>query len=280
MEYSHELIIPNEDLPFKMFLFEGKNGNYVREKHWHRSIEIFAVFEGDINFFLNEEKYRLMPGEFMLVNSNELHSIHAPHANQTIVLQIPLKVFEKYYTDEQFIRFSHSTRDQDKQVTQLISSMYQTYGEHRTGYELKVQSQFYMLVYLLVTKYRKTDVSPDEVRQNRKLSRLSSITAYIRDNYSKEISLEGLAGIFGYSPAYLSRMFQKYANINFKTYLQDIRVAYAYKELADTEHNISDIAVNHGFPNSKAFAKAFQKKYHCLPSEFRKNKKGQESAIE
>ena len=43
MEYQHELIIPDEGLPFKLFLFEGSEGNYVREKHWHTSIEIFAV---------------------------------------------------------------------------------------------------------------------------------------------------------------------------------------------------------------------------------------------
>ena len=56
MGYSHEIILPNEDLSFKMFLFEGKNGNYVRGKHWHRSIEIFAIFEGSLRFFLNEEE--------------------------------------------------------------------------------------------------------------------------------------------------------------------------------------------------------------------------------
>ena len=30
MEYSHEFIMPNDDIPFKMFIFEGKDGNYVR----------------------------------------------------------------------------------------------------------------------------------------------------------------------------------------------------------------------------------------------------------
>ena len=54
MEYSHEFIMPNDDIPFKMFIFEGKDGNYVREKHWHRSVEIFALFEGELRFFLNE----------------------------------------------------------------------------------------------------------------------------------------------------------------------------------------------------------------------------------
>ena len=63
MEYSHEIIMPNDDIPFKMFIFEGKDGNYVREKHWHRSIEIFALFEGELEFYVNEKRYPLKPGD-------------------------------------------------------------------------------------------------------------------------------------------------------------------------------------------------------------------------
>ena len=43
MEFQHELIIPNEGLPFKIFLFEGGQGHNEREKHWNTSIKIFAV---------------------------------------------------------------------------------------------------------------------------------------------------------------------------------------------------------------------------------------------
>ena len=67
MEFQHELIIPNEGLPFKVFLFEGGNGNYVREKHWHTSIEIFAVMEGHLEFFMNKEEYPLKAGEQLLL---------------------------------------------------------------------------------------------------------------------------------------------------------------------------------------------------------------------
>lgn len=59
MEFQHELIIPNEGFPFKVFLFEGGNGNYVREKHWHTSVEIFAVMEGRLDFFVNKDEYPL-----------------------------------------------------------------------------------------------------------------------------------------------------------------------------------------------------------------------------
>ena len=269
MEFSHELIMPNQGLPFKVFLFEGGEGNYFRDKHWHRSIELFAVYEGALKFYLNEEIFPLGTGKFMLVNSNEIHSVDSPEPNRTIVLQIPLKTFEDYYTGEQFIRFTHDPLPRDGQVMKLIGDIFEAYEERACRYEMKAKGLYYMLLYLLVTEYRETDVTPDMVKWHKKLNRLSLIADYIKENYASELSLEALAEIFGYSPTYLSRMFQKYAGINYKSYLQSIRVERAFQELANTEHTISETAMNNGFPNSKALAKAFQKKYGMLPSEYR-----------
>ena len=270
MVYSHEIILPNDDIPFKMFIFEGKDGNYVRKKHWHRSIEIFALFEGELEFYVDEARYSLRPGEFMLVNSNEIHSIFSPKRNQTVVLQIPLTTFEKYYTDEKFIYFSHSSRLQDEEVMHLLRDMYHTYHEKPCGYELKVQGQFYMLLYILVTKYRETDVNEKVIQNSRKLDRLSQITAYMEENYREDISLESLAEIFGYSATYLSRMFRKYAKTNYKACLDDIRLEHAVKDLADTRRPIGEVVLRNGFPNSRAFVKVFKKRYGMLPKEYRR----------
>ncbi len=66
MDFSHELIIPNEDIPFKLFLFEGKDdGNYRRAKHWHRSVEIFLVLEGALEFFINNVSFPLEAVDFI-----------------------------------------------------------------------------------------------------------------------------------------------------------------------------------------------------------------------
>lgn len=61
MDFKHELIIPNEDIPFKLFLFEGKDGNYRRAKHWHQSVEIFLVMEGKLEFLLIIPDFRWLP---------------------------------------------------------------------------------------------------------------------------------------------------------------------------------------------------------------------------
>lgn len=244
--YQHEVIVPDRGLPFKLFLFEGGGGKYIREKHWHRSIEIFAVRQGQLDFFLNEKKYVLAAGEFVLVNSNEVHAIHAPLPNETIVLQIPLGVFADYYTEEQFIWFSHSGKEDDRQVFSLLETMFVAYGEKQTGYELKMLSCFYQLEYLLVTRYRKLEVGEEILKNNKHLKRLGRITGYLKEHYTEDVSLEKLAGIFGYSPAYLSRMFQKYAKINYKEYLSSVRLEHAVRDLEETDLAIGEIALNHG----------------------------------
>lgn len=270
MEPNHEIIIPNQDLPFKLFLFEGSQGNYFRHTHWHQSVELFAVYEGHLKFYLDAQAFPLQPGEFMLVNPNELHSIDAPEPNQTVVLQIPLKTFEDYYTGRQYIRFTHSPRTQDNEVIQLVRDIYACYKEQYCGYDMKVKSLYYMLLYLLVTEYRQTDVTPDMLKQNQHLNRLSMITDYIKEHSDSSLSLESLAKTFGYSPSYLSRMFQKYAGITYRSYVQSVRLEHAFRELTSTDHTLSETALNNGFANSKALAKAFRKKYGILPSEYRK----------
>ncbi len=273
MEYSHELIIPNDDIPFKMFIFEGRDGHYVREGHWHRSVEIMALFEGELEFVVDGVSCRLVSGEFMLINSNEVHSIRAPGENLTIVLQIPLDTFKDYYTDENFIYFSHDSHAQDAEVMRLIDRMYETYSTKKCGYDLKVRSQFYELLYLLVTRYRQADVDEDTVRRNQKLNRLTEVTSYMKEHYNESFTLEEIANRFGYSSAYLSRMFRKYAKVNYKTYLDSLRLEHACKDLISTNLTISELSSRNGFPNSKAFTKAFFRKYGQLPSEARKCQK-------
>lgn len=270
MKANHEVILPNEDLPFKLFRFEGKNGNYFRDKHWHQSVEIFAVFEGNLIFYKGDESYLLHAGDFVIVNPNEIHWIDSPEANFTMVLQIPLKMFNEYLKDGQFVQFTHDRNEKDKEVMDIIRNMQNCYEEKNYGYIMRVKSQFYSLMYYLVTEYQEFVITKDMLNQNKRMNRLSEITAYMKENYKNELSLEILAEAFGYTPAYLSRMFQKYAGINFKSYLQNIRVERAYRALESTDQEIGDVALEHGFPNSKALSRAFKSRYGVLPSEFRK----------
>lgn len=270
MDFRHEVVIPNDGLPFKLFIFEGKDGNYKVGKHWHQSVEIFLVTEGAIDFYVNSQYFPLKEREFIIVNSNEIHSIDCPDPNNTIVLQIPAGLFDDYKGESPYISFGPGDKEEDQALMKLVEEMYQVYEARAYGYKWKVKSLFYELLYMMVTIFQEQGMDDTVIKQKRHLDKLSEVTGYMKDHYREELSLNQVADHFGFSPTYLSRIFQKYGEVNYRTYLLDLRVKYAVRELINTDHGIGEIAINHGFPDSRAFAKAFKKRYGCLPSEYRK----------
>lgn len=136
-DYTHELVLPNEDLPFKLFLFEGKDGNYQRAKHWHRSVEIFLVLEGELEFFINSTPLPLCAIDFVIVNPNEIHSIKAPRPNTTIVVQIPLFYFSDYLRKEDYAVFSKQSEEENLRLAQIIVQIYRCYQKKNLPMRLK-----------------------------------------------------------------------------------------------------------------------------------------------
>ena len=244
-------------------------------KHWHQSVELFLVLEGTIGFYINSRYFSLSEQDFVIVNANEIHSIDCPDPNLTIVLQIPAEAFENYREEAPYINFGRGSEEARARLVELVTDMFQAYEEKKYGYLLRVKGEFYQLLYLLVTEFKEEKLDAEVVRRRRQLDKLSQVTAFMKSHYREDIRLEEVADRFGFSPTYLSRIFQKYAQVNYRTYLIDLRVKYAVRELINTDREIGDIAMDHGFPDGRAFAKAFKKRYGCLPSVYRKNLAGQ-----
>ncbi len=279
MNSSQELIVPSEGFPFKIFLFEGGDGNYRRERHWHRSVEIFAVCAGSLDFRIDEQVLHLGPDQFVIVNSNEIHSIDAPEPNETIVLQIPLPQFADYFSGEDFIWFTRDPAAEDPELMLQIRALWQVVSDRAYGYELQGKALFYRIMYRLVTGYRMAQVSEERVRGSRRREKLSVITEWMEEHYAEALSLSSVAGQFGYTPTYLSRFFRKYAGTTFKTYLQSVRLEHVLRDLQDTRGSITRAAEQSGFSDGRALARAFRKEYGMLPGEYlKKIRNGREKA--
>ena len=184
-------------------------------------------------------------------------------------MQIPAGCLSGYLDEQEYAVFSKQSELLNMELIRLIAQMYQVYEEKKTAYELKVRGLFYQMLYLLVTEFMTKEENQVSLRQKRHLDKLSKITSYMKNNYDQDITLESVAEEFGFSPTYLSRMFKRYADISYKTYLLNLRTEYGLREMMNTDHSLSDVAMNNGFPNSRAFAKAFLKRYGALPSEYR-----------
>lgn len=102
---------------------------------------------------------------------------------------------------------------------------------------------------------------------------IEEIDRRIKENCDEGVTLEQLAKEFGYSEYHFSRKFREVSGMQFRDYLRFRRLAFALKQLRDTQDSILDIALDHGFSSNEAFTRAFKDAYGLTPSEYRHSPK-------
>lgn len=91
----------------------------------------------------------------------------------------------------------------------------------------------------------------------------------IKRQNSEELTLTNLSEFLGYSEYYVSRKFRETSGIQLRDYLRLRKLAFALKDIRDTEEGILDIAVKYGFSSHEAFTRAFRQTYGLTPSQYR-----------
>ena len=100
---------------------------------------------------------------------------------------------------------------------------------------------------------------------------IEQIDVCIRSRRDEALTLSYLACTMGYSEYHFSRKFREITSISFREYLRSRRLAFALKELRDTDTGILEIAMDYGFSSNEAFTRAFRETYGLTPSEYRKH---------
>jgi AraC-like DNA-binding protein len=74
----------------------------------------------------------------------------------------------------------------------------------------------------------------------------------------------------GLSPSAFSRLFRRTTGMTFTQFLNRVRLGQAARLLQETDHVISEIAINSGFENLSNFNRRFRERYGRSPREYRK----------
>lgn len=93
--------------------------------------------------------------------------------------------------------------------------------------------------------------------------------AYMKENYSQDLRLSGVAQWVGVTPNYLSKIFMQYMGVNFSAYLNFLRIKQAEILLLKTDLAIAAIAEQVGYTESSYFIRVFRQYTHCTPAQFR-----------
>lgn len=275
MDYFHESINYSEDIYANLFLHSV---NYVR-KHWHNSYEMLFILSGAVEINIEDKNFKLNSGSIILINPNEIHALKNIAANSILCLHIAKNIIYEH-TDKNDITFKccfydeNTEDDKDSlELKEILAEMTYISSKRDTGYKLAFKSLLFKLIYILIKKYSILNPKKTSINSQKHMDRLSLIINYVKENINEDISLKKYAEKFGLTPQYFASFFQRYMGESFISYVNNMRVQNAHRDLIYTDYTILSIAEKNGFRNIKSFNTAFKKKIGDTPSNIRKRSK-------
>lgn len=100
---------------------------------------------------------------------------------------------------------------------------------------------------------------------------VDEIDACIQAAQDEALTLRALSERLGYSQFYTTRKFREISGMPLRTYLRQRKLAFALKEVRDSDRSLLEIALGYGFSSNEAFTRAFKRAYGVAPSEYRRN---------
>ena len=257
-------------LPVKFYKHDLTGNQIQSPLHWHRSIEITVTLSGRIHYNTSSNNFDFGESDWIIINSGELHSCRyinpADHfSGISIIISLPF--IEKWLGENLFFY-----NPQDEILTAQIKVIAQELFALNTetpNSSLILMSRLYEILHLLVQHCIKTGIRNSTLNADMKLANV--LTDYIENHYQESIRLQSVAEHFKYSPSHFSRLFKKTLGVNFHTYLNFVRVHHAAEQLADKKMNITECALNNGFPNTKSFIHIFREIFGCTPGYYISN---------
>ena len=116
---------------------------------------------------------------------------------------------------------------------------------------------------LKIKKSQKPSIS-DELKE-----RLDKTIAFLNENYSCDISREGIAESVGMHHDYLGKVFKEYTGMRIHEYVNVLRIWSASEMLQKQDQSVADIAYAVGFESLSTFYRVFQKIMGESPGNYR-----------
>lgn len=100
---------------------------------------------------------------------------------------------------------------------------------------------------------------------------VDEIDKCIKSQDDETLTLTQLAERLGYSEFLVSRKFREISGMRLRDYMRCRKLAFALKDIRDTQDSILNIALKYGFSSNEAFTRSFKELYGITPSDYRKN---------
>ena len=284
---TKEELLPGFEKDFPYIASRAELDKYIEcyvPWHWHRTVELFYVESGSVEYDTPKGKILFPAGSGGMVNSNVLHMTKAMSQRERNVQLLHIfdvsllageqgsRIEQKYITPVitatqiEIIPLFPGNKEEERILKLLADSFRLSSDEF--GYEIKLRealAQIWLMLFELSSSMREKKDGYSKSNDKIKLMMI-----YIHEHYREKISIADLA-----TAAYLSerecyRVFHDCLHMTPVEYITSYRLQVACQMLAKSQETVTFISHECGLGSSSYFGKVFREYAHCSPIEYRK----------
>jgi AraC-like DNA-binding protein/quercetin dioxygenase-like cupin family protein len=273
--------LPNNDFKVDIFQWENISRKEIFKEHFHAYLQFLYFTEGKALIQCGDNKFIVKKNNFIVVNSNELHSgKNLGYSTSFYCIKIDLDFLLSNRADlcevsyitpliQNQIVFKNLILNDDKLKT-IADDIVAEYSGAKGGFELAIKAKCYELIVILFRNYASL-ILPEKIKSKKYYhDRLKNIIDFIDKNHSKKISVYDLALQACLSKHHFCRVFKEVVGRSPIDYVNYLRIREAAILLNEKKLNIWEIANSVGFEDANYFSRTFKKYEKIAPSKYLK----------
>lgn len=233
--------------------------------HMHGDVELIFPLQGSANVTAGNARYDMYPGDCAVIFPMVIHSYNSTSEDLDGVCMIfPANTIPSYSgafrdlrPDSALIRKGSYPDDLCRMVKQVSLLPADAPDELKKAY---IHLALAYLFPALSLKPKGHEEERDTVRR---------VLEYLAQHYTEPVSLNSLSEDLQISVSHLSHIFSQQLNINFRKYINILRIDHA-KQLLQTGMTLTDICFACGYEDGRTFRRAFSSLQGMSPAEYRK----------
>lgn len=186
--------------------------------------------------------------------------------SKEMVYQDALLLLEFFWHKQDAVYYTLTKQEYDTALRLTMSVKYEINAQPDNFWILRtryfIQSMLFVTTADFYRNFRQNEIYKDKL--------VAMVTRYFWDHIDEEITLESVLKLFSVNKNLLNDAFNREVSMSCMTYLEQMRINLAKRELQFGTLTISEISVRVGYKDTNYFTKVFKKHTGMTPSEFQK----------
>ncbi len=271
MGIKKEIFFKSDNMPYLEARFVENSANHYR-KHFHKTVSIGAIEEGEVAFSYQQELGRLKCGELVVINPNIIHSCN-PIENES-------RTYHMIYLDTKWCKklqeSIYGELNSYIPVSEYIIKDRALYFEFiKLNYKLLDNSTFYLekeealenFLIKLFGKYCDKELQHSTIKESRNIKLAKE---YIENSVNSNPTVKEISSYINISEFHFFKLFKQSFHISPHAYLLNQKICKA-KELLSNSEDIAQVAYELAFTDQSHFSRVFKSYVATTPNEYKKS---------